>query len=112
MLVLLGSPALTITGISGVEALSIDGFGAEANTVNLSNISSEIATVTVASATGGNLYNAAGSLVNVGGADGILDNDTLTVDSGAGTADTLLIANTNKATTTNQIGANDTSIRH
>jgi len=102
----------TITGISGVEALSIDGFAAEANTVNLSNISSEIATVTVASATGGNLtINAAGSLtVNVGGAAAILDNDTLTVDSGAGTEDTLLIANTNKATTTNQIGANDTSI--
>lgn len=103
------------TGISGFEVLSLSGFDAEANTVNVSNISSDITTVTIASATTGNTtlnFGTAGAYtVNIGGAAAILDDDTLTVDAGGtGTADALTINNTNAATGTAQIGANDTNI--
>ena len=107
--------AVALTGVSAFETLSLSGFAAEANTVNVANISSDITTVAITSATGGNTtinFGTAGSYtVNVGGAAAILDSDTLTVDAGGtGTSDALTIANTNLATGTAQIGAANTSI--
>ncbi len=103
------------TGISGFETLSLSGFDAEANIVNVSNISADITTIKIGSATGGNTtlnFGTAGAYtVNVGGNAAILDDDTLTVDAaGTGTADSLTISNANAATGTAQIGANDTNI--
>ena len=105
----------TVTGLSNVEKLSVSGFGAEANTINIANISSDITTLVITSAVNG----ATGRALTVNAAadfnveiigSAILDGDTLTVDSGAGTADALTISNTNLATGTNQMGANDMNI--
>jgi hypothetical protein len=105
----------TYTGISGIETLSLSGFGTEDNTVNLANIQAGIQTVAVTTAldttTGRALtINAPGDLTVQINGSAILDTDTLTVDSGAGTADSLTISQTSKATTTNQMGANDMNI--
>ena len=104
----------TLTGVSGFETLSLSGFGAEANTVNVANISSDLNTVAITSATGGATtinFAAGSSTVEIGGAAAILDDDTLTVDAaGSATDDALTISNTNAATGTAQIGANDTNI--
>jgi hypothetical protein len=102
----------TVSGaLSGFETLNLIGFGIEANTVNLANISSEINKVTITEATGGSTtINAPGSLtIDIKGT-AILGADDLIVDSGTGSADTLTITNTNLATGTNQIGDNATDI--
>ena len=108
-----------LTGVSGFEILKVNGFGAEDNTLNVSNISADITTVTVASevdANGGhgltvNFGTAGAYTVNIGGEAHILAADTLTVDAdGTATTDSLTIANTNAATGTNQIGSNGTAI--
>lgn len=104
-----------LTGVTGFETLSVNGFAAETNIINVDNISTDLRTVTIAAATGGNTtvnFGSAGAYtVNVGGAAAILDDDTLTVDAGGtGTADALTIANTNAATGTAQMGAADTNI--
>lgn len=104
-----------LTGVTGFETLSVNGFAAEANTINVANISADLRAVTIASATSGNTtinFGTAGAYtVNVGGAAAILDDDTLIVDAGGtGTADALTIANTNAATGTAQMGANDSNI--
>lgn len=111
--------ATTLTGVTAFETLSVNGFGAEDNTINASNISADISTVTVASnldttnARGltVNFGTAGAYTVNVGGDAAILDGDTLTVDAGGtGTSDALTIANTNVATGTAQMGADDMNI--
>ena len=103
-----------MTGVSGFETLSLSGFAAEANIVNVANISSDLNTVAITSATGGATtinFAAGSSTVEIGGAAAILDDDTLTVDAaGSATDDALTISNTNAATGTAQIGANDTNI--
>jgi Ca2+-binding RTX toxin-like protein len=105
----------TLTGVSGFEVLSVNGFGgAEANTLNVSNVSADITTVAIASAVGGattvNFGTAGAYTVNVG-ASAAIANETLTVDAGgSGTADSVTIANTNAATGTNQMGSAATAI--
>jgi len=120
----------TLTGVSGFETLSVNGFAltdasanpatiGEDNTLNVSNISADITTVTVTSAVDAgaargltvNFGTAGAYTLNIGGAAAILDGDTLTVDAGGtATTDSVTIANTNAATGTNQIGAATTAI--
>ena len=109
----------SVTGASGFETLSVNGFGAEDNTVNVSNISADITAVTVASDVDGanargltvNFGTGAAYTVNIGTTAATLAADTLTVtQAGTGTTDALTINNTNAATGTNQIGNNATAI--
>ena len=106
-----------LTGVSGFETLSVDGFDGTDETLNVSNISADITTVTVAGANAGtkaltvNFGTAGAYTLNIGGVDAILAADTLTVDAGGtATTDSVTIANTNAATGTAQIGAATTAI--
>lgn len=109
----------SVTGVSGFETISVNGFGAEDNTVNVANISADITALTIASDVDGanargltvNFGTAAAYTVNVGTTAATLAGDTLTVThGGTGTTDALSINNTNAATGTNQIGSNATAI--
>jgi Ca2+-binding RTX toxin-like protein len=103
----------TVTGLSNVEKLSVSGFTNEANIINAANISADIDTVVITTAVNGTnaftINAAADFTVEVIGS-AILDGNTLTVDSGAGTSDALTVKNTNLATGTNQMGADDMNI--
>lgn len=106
----------SVTGASGFETLSVNGFGAEDNTLNASNISADITAVTVASAVGAQALTvafgtAATYSVNIGTTAATLAGSTLNVtQAGTGTADALTINNINATTGTNQMGSNATAI--
>jgi Ca2+-binding RTX toxin-like protein len=111
-----GTAGLTtaLTGVSGFEVLALNGFAVENNTVTVANVQSDISTVAITTATGGDTTIAFGSgayAVSIGPTAATLAGDTLTVtSSGTATTDSLTISNGNLATGTNQIGAANTSI--
>lgn len=100
----------TLTSVTGFETLNINGFAAEANVLNVANVSADIATVGIITAVGGattvNFGTAATYGVNLGGAAAVHAGQLLTVThAGTGTTDALTVANTNTSTGTNQIGS-------
>ncbi|NCY26439.1 MAG: hypothetical protein EBX37_16905, partial [Alphaproteobacteria bacterium] len=107
---------VSVTGASGFETLSVNGFGAETNQVNVSNISADITGLTVASVVGAQTLTvaygtAAAYSVNIGTTAATLAGSTLSVThGGTGTTDALTINNTNAASGTNQIGDSATAV--
>jgi len=104
---------VVVTGISGFETLSVDGFANEANTLNPANISADITTIEfiTATANASTTVNAEASFgVTLTGSAILAAGHTLTADSGSGTSDVFTLANGNLVTSTNQMASTTSNL--